>query len=164
MSNPPTAEETAFWQRRLASQANDRAWSLTEAESRTPQQDEEMLNAAHAAQYFWNIVGNDSNRAHAALLLAHVYALLKLPGPAQYFLDQSQSALLSPSAQPWEVVLAHAVVANVAAARGDANAHREHYQLAFQLVEQLSDPEDRKILEATLRILPQPDIGAAGAV
>ncbi len=164
MSNPPTAEDTALWQRRLASQANNRAWALSEAESRTPQQDEEMLSAAHAAKYFWYIVGNDNNRAHAALLLAHVYALLKLPGPAQHFLSQSQPALLSPGAAPWEVALTHAVVANVAAARGNTHAHREHYQLAFQLVGELPDPEDRKILEATLRVLPQPSPGAAGAV
>ena len=28
-------------------------------------EDEEMLNAAHAAMYFWSIVGNANNQAHA---------------------------------------------------------------------------------------------------
>jgi len=88
MTEKPTPEETALWQRRLASQANNRAWTLSEAISRTPEEDEEMLQAAHAAMHFWKIVG--------------------------------------------------------------------HYDKAIELVARLPDPDDRKILEATLRVLPVP--------
>jgi len=52
MDEKPTPEEAARWQRRLASQANNRAWSLSESVSRTAEEDEEMLQAAHAAMYF----------------------------------------------------------------------------------------------------------------
>jgi hypothetical protein len=160
MSDKPTPEETALWQRRLASQANNRAWALSESTSRTPDEDEEMLQAAHAAMYFWKLVGNDNNRAHAAQLLAHVYASLRLPNPAKHYLAKSQPFLLSEQAEPWEVALAHAVAANVAAAKNESHTHRAHYDKAFALVSQLPDPEDRKILEATLRILPKPATGA----
>ena len=51
MSDPPSPEETASWQKRLASQANNRAWGLAESTSRSPEEDEEMLQAAHAAMY-----------------------------------------------------------------------------------------------------------------
>ena len=156
MSDKPTPEETALWQRRLASQANNRAWTLSEAASRTPEEDEEMLQAAHAAMHFWKIVGNDNNRAHAAQLVAHVYALLGLPNPAAHFLAKSQPVFLSGNAEAWEVALAHAVAANVAAAKHDGSAHGAHYRKAFELGAQLPEPEERKILEATLRILPRP--------
>ena len=79
MAEKPTPEDVALWQRRLASQANNRAWTLAEALSRSPEEDDEMLQAACAAMYFWRIVGNPGNQARAAQLLAHVYALLKLP-------------------------------------------------------------------------------------
>jgi hypothetical protein len=157
MREKPTPEETVLWQRRLASQANNRAWALSEATSRTPEEDEEMLQAAHAAMHFWKIVGNDNNRAHAAQLLAHVYALLGLPNPAAHFLAKSQPVFLSGNAEAWEVALAHAVMANVAAARRDAEGHRAHFRKAVELVAQLPDPEERKILEATLRIVPRPE-------
>jgi hypothetical protein len=162
VSDKPTPEDTALWQRRLASQANNRAWSLSEAASRTAQQDEEMLHAAHAAMYFWNIVGNDNNHAHASQLLAHVYALLRQPGPASHYQAQSQPVFFAQGAADWEVALAHCVAANVAASMGDTDAHGKHYRLSYQLVEQLPDPEDRKILEATLCILPRPPESAAG--
>jgi hypothetical protein len=109
--------------------------------------------------YFWKIVGNDNNRAHAAQLLAHVYALLGLANPAAHFLAKSQPVLLSERAEAWEVALAHAVAANVAAARNDSQAHSAHYRKASELVSRLPDPEDRKILEATLRVLPKPAEG-----
>lgn len=156
MDEKPTPEETARWQRRLASQANNRAWTLAEADFRTPGEDEEMLQAAHAAMHFWKIVGDDKNRAHAAQLVAHAYALIGLPGPAAHYLAKSQPVFFADGAEPWETALAHAVAANVAAAAKDAASHRDHYTKAFDHVAALPDPEDRKILEATLRVLPVP--------
>lgn len=157
MSEMPTPEEVALWQRRLAGQANNRAWSLSEQPSRSAEEDEEMLHAAHAAMYLWNIVGNENNRAHAAQLLALVYAKLELPGSASRYLARSEPALLSDQAEPWERALAHAVAASVAAARGDTTKHREHYRKATEQVAALPDPEDRAILQATLRVLPDPE-------
>jgi hypothetical protein len=65
MTEKPSPEEVVRWQHRLAGQANNRAWSLSEQASRSAAEDEEMLNAAHAAMYFWSIVGNANNQAHA---------------------------------------------------------------------------------------------------
>jgi hypothetical protein len=162
VSNSPSPEELATWQRRLASQANNRAWRLSEAETRTSEEDEDMLQAAHAAMYFWKIVGNQNNRAHAAQLLAHVYALLKLPNPAKHYLAQATPTFSAPGAAPWEVALSHAVAANVAAACGDKDAHQRHYKEAQRLIAALPDPEDRGIINATLNVVPQPS-GAASA-
>ena len=155
-ATPPEPEETALWQRRLASQANNRAWALSESTSRTAEEDEEMLQAAHAAMYFWKVVGNAGNRAHAAQLLAHVYALLGHGQPAKHYLTQSEPIFFGPEAEAWECALAHSVAANVAAVNLDANAHRDHYQQAVTLIEALPDPEDRNILAATLRVVPHP--------
>jgi hypothetical protein len=163
VSSIPNPEEQATWQRRLASQANNRAWRLSESVARSPEEDEEMLQAAHAAMYFWKIVGNPNNRAHAAQLLAHVYALLKLPHPASHYLAQATPTFLAAGAAPWEVALSHAVAANVAAASGDREAHQSHYSEAKRLIAALPDPEDRSILNATLQVVPQPVSGTGVA-
>jgi hypothetical protein len=162
MSDQLSPEETAAWQKRLASQANNRAWTLAEASARTPEQDEEMLQAAHAAMYFWKIVGDASHRAHAAQLLAHVYALLGLPRPARHYLQQSQPFFLDRDSAPWEQAFAHAVAANVAAAAGDAPAHACHRAQAQQLIAALQDPQEQEMLDATMRVVPLPGGPAAG--
>lgn len=156
MSDKPTPEEMATWQRRLASQANNRAWALSESSARSPEEDEEMLQAAHAAMYLWKMVGTPSNRAHAAQLLAHVYALLKLPNPANHYLEKSHPFFMQGDCAPWETALAHAVAANVAAASGQHEEHGAHFKTAQQLSAGLPTEEDRQILEATLRVIPAP--------
>lgn len=158
MSNHSTPEEIALWQKRLAAQANNRAWALAESLSRTPQEDEEMLQASHAAMYFWKMVGNTSNHAHAAQLVAHVYALLGLPGPAKHYLKQCQSFFLDQECAPWEQAFARAVTANVAAAAQEHESHASNYRLAEGLIASLADEEDRKILNATMRVIPTPNI------
>lgn len=152
----PTAEEAATWQRRLASQANNRAWTLAEAPARSPAEDDEMLHAAHAAMHLWSIVGDDGHRAHAHQLLAHVHALLGHAGEASRFLARSQPQFLESEAAPWERALAHAVAAHVAAVCGERDLHRAQHAQARRCIDALPDPQDREILEATMRVVPTP--------
>ncbi|KLD63408.1 hypothetical protein [Dyella japonica] len=156
MADKPTPEEVALWQRRLASQANNRAWTLAEKLQRPPEEDEEMLQAAHAAMYFWKIVGNPSNHAHAALLLAHAYALLELPEPAAYYLAKSLPYFEQHEGAPWEIAFSHAVAANVAFAQGDHAVHARHYAQAQAAAEQIADPETHEMFASTLRVVPTP--------
>jgi len=156
MADDPSPDEVARWQRRLAAQANNRPWRLAESSDRSPQEDEEMLQAAHAASYFWRIVGNANNRAHASQLVAHVYALLGLPRPAAHYFSQAEPVFLQQECAPWERACALAVKANVAASAGQADVHARCYFEAERLIAALPDAEDREILNATLRVVPKP--------
>jgi len=157
MAKKPTPEDVALWQRRLASQANNRAWTLAEMLRRSPEEDEEMLQAAHAAMYFWKIIGEPSNHAHAAQLLAHVYALLKLPGPAAQYLSKTLPYFAQPGRAPWELAFFHAVAANVASAQKNAGAYAKHYSEAKAAAAQITDPETREMFTATLRVISAPN-------
>ncbi len=157
MAEKPAPEDVALWQRRLASHANNRAWTLAEMLQRSPEEDEEMLHAAHAAMYFWKIVGKPSNHAHAAQLLAHVYALLKLPGPAAQYLSKSLPHFTQHDCAPSELAFAHAVAANVASAEGNTAAYARHYSEAKALAALITDPQTREMLDATLRVLSAPN-------
>jgi hypothetical protein len=158
MADTPSPEEVSLWQRRLAVQANNRAWRLSESTSRSPEEDDEMLQAAHASMYFWKLVGNAGNRAHAAQLLAHVYALLRLPNPAKHYLAQAEPFFLERACEPWEKACAFAIKASVAAAASQSEVHASSYCEAERLIAALPDPEDREILNATLRVVPKPDV------
>ena len=155
-SERPTPEQTAIWRRRLAGQANNRAWDLAERPSRTEDDNEEMLNAAHAAAFFWNIVGNAKNRAHAELLLAHVHALLGLGDRAARHLSKARTYFDTQVLEPSESAISHLIEANVAAACGDTESHKIHYAAAVNAIEALPDPENRKLMGATLKVIPIP--------
>ena len=152
-------EETALWQRRLAAQANNRAWRLSESKSRSQAESQEMLHAAHAAMHLWSIVGTDNHKAHALQLLAHVHGLLDKAGTASAYLAACAPYLSGPDRERWEVALFHAVAASVAAASKNAADHGRHYATARELIDALPDPEDKEILEATLAVVPSPHNG-----
>ncbi len=159
MTPPTTAsDDLPTWQRKLASRANNRAWRLSEQLSRSPAEDDEMLHAAHAAMHLWAQVGNDDNKAHAALLLAHVHALLGEARNASRYLQGPSAHFLSGRSADWEVAIAHAVAANVAAANSDHVAHRHHHAAAAVAIAALPDAEDRDILSATFRVVPIPPV------
>lgn len=154
--DPPSPEETARWQRRLAAQANNRAWSLAESARRTAREDDEMLSAAHAAWHLWQAVGDARNHAHADQLLGHVHALLGDAGHAGRYAARSFAFFTGHDSAPWELAFAHAVAAHVAACAGQADEHRARYAEAERRVAALDDAEEREILNATLRVVPRP--------
>lgn len=154
MAEKPTPEDIALWQKRLASQANNRAWELAETLRRSPEEDEEMLHAAHAAMHFWKIIGNESNHAHAAQLLAHVYALLKRPKPAAHYLRKSLPYFIDNYRAASELAFAHAIAANVASAEGNSDAYCKHYAEAKAAAAKIANRKEREIFEATLRVIP----------
>ena len=156
MSESTAAEDVSLWQKRLASQANNRAWTLAEQVSRSAEEAEEMLQAAHAAIYFWNIVGDDRSRAHAAQLLGHVYGLLNQAETAARYLARSEPCFFAESAETWERALAHVVAANVAAAKPDLVAYQVHFDRATEELAQMASPEERGVVEAALRAVPLP--------
>ena len=51
------------------------------------------------------------------------------------------------------MAFAHAVAANVAAAGGNATASARHYSEAKTVAAQITDPETREMLNATLRVV-----------
>ena len=157
MAEKPTPEEFVLWQRRLAAQANNRAWTLAEKLQRSSEDDEEMLQAAHAAMYFWKMAGNRDHHAHAALLLAHVHALLKRAGPAAQYLGKALPYFTQHDSTPGELAFVHAVAANVAAAEGNAAAHARHYAEARAVAAQITDPRTRELFAATLRVVRAPE-------
>lgn len=156
MADQPTEEEFLAWHRRLGAQANNRAWTLSEQGSRSAADDEEMLHAAHASFHHWSKVGIALNVARGRMLLGHVCALL---GDGKAAINHATAAfqfVMAHESEPWEVAFAHAVLANAACAAGDQALHRSHYAQAAQLGAALADAEDRKIFEATFKVVPYP--------
>jgi len=94
----PKEEKTPERHRNFAIECNNRAWDLC-VQVRTAAEDEELLNAAHAAAFHWGHAGNERNHMRATMLLAEAHALLGL-GPTAlayanrmkgYFLQQSDT-------------------------------------------------------------------------
>ena len=157
MSESAVQEGEAAWRRRLGSAANNRGWSLSEKSTRTPEEDQEMLHAAHASAHLWSTVGNEHNLALGRLLLGQAHALLGNSRYAMSYAEAAHTYFTSRACEPWELAISHAVLANAAHCIGNRGLHEASYQTAAALISKLESQEDRKILAATLNVVPTPE-------
>lgn len=156
MSQQPTSEDLTRGHRWFAVEANNRAWQLAEQPSRTEAEDDEMLNAAHAAAMHWATFANPLNDARAKMLVAHAHAFA---GNGRYALRQARAShayLTSIDSPDWEIAFSHAVMAHAAAAADDRDAHRRHHAAARVAGDAIKESEDRAIFEKTFARIPMP--------
>src|SRR4051812_11603419 len=79
MSEPLDEERE---QHRIAgSRANNRAWDLLRVETRSAEDDREVIDAAHASLWHWRYAGTVVNEQRGEWLVSHAYAVLG-DGPA----------------------------------------------------------------------------------
>ena len=77
------AEELTHEQeRKLAVDLFNLVWTLLERPDRTPEQDDEMVNATHASCHHWSKVGTAANIARGEWQISRVYSVLERPEPA----------------------------------------------------------------------------------
>lgn len=159
MPHSPESADPEAWARYFAMTANNRAWQLAALPVRSEAESREMLDAAHASAFHWNAVGTDLNRARAAYLVAEVHALLDLGTSALTLATQALSYFRDVDAADWEQAFLHAIHAHAAAAAGDAQAHASSYAAAQAALDNIADPEDRRIVEQTFAQVPRPRAG-----
>ncbi len=154
----PTTEalDANPWHKRFAAQSNNRAWDLTTI-SRTPEEDREMLDAAHTSAWHWRAIGTELNQMRSTMLLAEVHALLG-HGASAFEFAQSMHAYFvgNPDTPDWELAFAHAILAHAAAVASATAVHRRAYERASVAIQAIADEEDRAIVMKTFAQVPRP--------
>ena len=151
----PSDSDLQDWHKHFAVQANNRAWELSVLE-RTAEQDQEMLDAAHASAWHWSAVGTELNRMRATMLLAEVHALLGLGASALRYAEEMRTYFLGRETPDWELAFTHVIHAHAASAAGAVDTHRVAYQAAKIALQAIADDEDRAIVNKTFHQVPVP--------
>jgi len=155
MPKLPENTDPKNWHRYFAIECNNRAWALA-VQDRTPSEDEEMLNIAHAAAFHWQIAGEELNHMRAKMLLAEVHALLGYGKSALAYADGIRTYFLNRETPDWEVAFTHAIYAHAASAAEDVDAHGKAYSEAERAIELIADEADREIVLETFNRVPVP--------
>ncbi len=129
--------------RRLAANLFNRTWELLDLEDRSPDQDEEMVHAAHASRYHWGIVGTPINFARGDWQIARVYAVLGRGDPAMHYASRYLEACESKDFGPFDLAFACEGMARSLVANGDIAAATEHLGLAVQAGAKIPEDDDR---------------------
>jgi nicotinamide mononucleotide (NMN) deamidase PncC len=151
----PTDSDLQDWHKRFASSANNRAWELSVLE-RTAEQNQEMLDVAHASAWHWSAIGTELNRMRANMLLAEVHALVGFGTTALRYAEEMRSYFVGRETADWELAFTHVIHAHAASAAGAVDTHRVAYGKALAAIKTIADEEDRTIVNKTFSHVPLP--------
>ena len=155
MGDHPTERSLSQEQRRqLAVDLFNHVWTLIELPERTPEQDDEMIHAAHASRYHWGQVGTKANLARGEWQVSRVYTVLGRSEPALYHAHRCLAYVEEGDGiEDWDLPFAYEALARAQAVAGDA-ASPALRALAREAGEGIADDEDRDHLLSELGTLP----------
>ena len=153
----PGALEGADLHRQVAVDLFNHVWTLLETESRTPEQDDEMLHAAHASRFHWGASG--PHREPARLIAgewqcARVYAVLGRAEAARWHAGRSLALCEEAGIADFLLGAAHEAMARALLVEGRSAEAGPHVETARRIAAGLTDEDDREILVNELESLP----------
>ncbi|HJX67860.1 MAG TPA: hypothetical protein VJ258_03940 [Candidatus Limnocylindrales bacterium] len=138
-------------ERRLAAGLYNEVWRLMEIAKRRPEQDDEMLHAAHASRYHWGKGGQSVNLARGEWLCSRVYAVLGRPEPAIWHGRRCLDLLTEfGSGESWDVAAAYEALARAHSVAGNKAETKTWLAMANEALKAIPDPDDRRPIEADL--------------
>lgn len=125
-------------------------WSLLDAHRRTPDEDLEMIHAAHASRYHWGHAGGPINRSIGEWQISRVYAVLGRSEAATYHALAALKTARKGALAPFYLAYAHEALARAAAIAGNAREKNRHLKEARRIGAKIRDSDDRRMLEEDL--------------
>ena len=150
------AEQPQVDERALAVSLYNQTWSLLDRTDRTDEESDRMIHLAHASRLHWDAVGTDENRAGGEWQCSRVYAVLGRAEPALHHARRCIAYADREGVAAWMRASAREALARALVLAGDTDGAVEARDLAWPLLEQEDDEEDREIVAADLAALDLP--------
>jgi hypothetical protein len=142
--------------RDVATSTYNGCWELLEKESRTPEEDRELLTLAFASRYHWSFVGGEEEAIISSWMISRAAAAVGDGALAINFAQHAYDLAHDAAAPDWLVASVHEGLARACAAIGKARARDEWYAAATELADQIQDPEYRALIADHLDSVPRP--------
>ena len=139
--------------RELGKELFNRTWELVELESRTLEQEDELIHTAHASRYHWSRAGGPEHAARGEWQCSRVYAVLGRGEPALHHARRCLEICEANGIGDWDLAFAYEALSRAHRVSGDDPGAERFKELAARAGEEIADPEDREILEKDLATL-----------
>lgn len=141
-------------ERRLAAGLFNEVWRLLDLPKRRPEQDDEMLHAAHSSRYHWGNVGEPVTLARGEWLCSRVYAVLHRPSSAIWHAHRCLELLTEfGGGENWDEAAAYEALARAYSVAGNKSEKNAWLARAHEALKSVADPDDRESIEADLKTI-----------
>lgn len=132
-------------------------WDLLDKPERTQEEDDSMLNAAHASRYHWENAGTALNVARGEWQIARVYATLKRAEPATYHARRCLEICLENGYGDFDLAFAYEALARASKIEGDTASRDKYLEQAAEASKSIAEGDDRKYFLSELKTIPGSD-------
>ena len=138
--------------RRLGVDLFNYTWRFLEKKDRTREDDDEMLNAAHASAFHWRHVedATPENRARSEWQLSRVYAVLGRGEPAVHHAQRCLDHCRENGIGDWDLAFAYEALARSHRVAGNDEESRRALMLAREAGAEIAEADDREHFEQEL--------------
>ncbi len=129
-------------------------WRYLEKPKRTPEENDLMINAAHASRFHWGEVGSAENLAIGEWQISHVYAVLGRAEPALYHGQRALDVCKRADVKDFALAYAYEALARAHALQGNTEEARRCIALGKATGQRIKDSMDRDLFEKDLSTVP----------
>jgi DNA-binding transcriptional MerR regulator len=141
-------------ERAMARELFNAVWTLLEKDDRSPDDDAEMIHAAHASTYHWSKVGTDVNRMRGEWQCSRVYATLGRAEQALYHARRTLDICERLGIGDFSLAWAYEAMARALAVDGNRAEADQWLTRAKAACADIADPADRELVESDLATVP----------
>ena len=134
----------------LASALFNRTWELLDKQTLSDEEKAEMLTVAFASRYHWREAGEPRNFAISDWQVSRVAAVLGYPDLAEEYGQRSLETASRAHLGPFYEGYAYEAMARAARLAGDRALKKEHLDIAYDLLGQVEQADERELLSADL--------------
>jgi DMSO reductase anchor subunit len=131
-------------ERKLAVTLFNRVWELMETDPRTPEENDELIHAAHASRYHWGNVGEPANSARGEWQCSRMYTVLGRADAALWHAQRCLEICTQNRIGDWDLAYAYEALARAYGLAGEADESAHFLDLARAV--EIAEDEDREHL------------------
>lgn len=133
----------------------NRVWALLEQDERSPDENAEMVHAAHASCFHWMQVGKPVNAVRGEWQCSRVYSVLGRAEPALYHAHRTLALCDEHRIGDFDRAFAYEALARAHAVNGRSDEADRWTSLARAACDDIADDEDRALVLSDLDSIPR---------
>ena len=138
-------------ERKVAVTLFNRVWELMEKDPRTPEQNDELIHAAHASRYHWGNVGEPANFARGEWQCSRMYTVLGRAESALWHAQRCLEICAQHDLGDWDLAYAYEALARAHAIEGEHVESARFLELARSV--EIAERDDREHLLGDLETI-----------
>ncbi len=135
---------------KIAKETNNGIWPTLDKENPGTEELEEALHMAHTSTYHWSKIGKPINIARGEYMISRVLSALKRGESSLAHAEKSLRIAEGTKAEDWDIAFAYEAITRAYVAIGDKNKSMEWKEKTQKAIDDIKDPEDRKICQGEL--------------